>query len=366
MRPFRHLALVAAALGLLALPACSGKSATQKADDARIVRIVAGAATVDGKLEPSGLTGVVQDQGWLAGELAKKGYKLQFVDMPHAIGGPMINEGFVNKTVEFAFYGDLPAVIGASGGAPVRLVVPSNSATNTYLLVPTGSSAKTITDLKGKRVALHRGRPWEAVFARLVAANGLTVNDFRIYNVNPSAGAAALAAGKVDGFVGPIADADHLTSQGVGKIIWSTKVAPKVWAQRTELFGRGDFIDQHKDIAQLVAAAYLRAGAWASDPANRDAYIVTLSRETPEAAIRADLEGTGDWTARFSPVANEGLEEHYRNVIDYAAATGLIGQKPDLAPLTDTSLVAPAMKIADVEAYWAADAKEAAGAPKAP
>ncbi len=116
MRPFRHLALVAAALGLLALPACSGKSATQKADDARIVRIVAGAATVDGKLEPSGLTGVVQDQGWLAGELAKKGYKLQFVDMPHAIGGPMINEGFVNKTVEFAFYGDLPAVIGASGG----------------------------------------------------------------------------------------------------------------------------------------------------------------------------------------------------------------------------------------------------------
>ncbi|MDB5454976.1 MAG: Sulfonate transport system substrate-binding protein [Caulobacter sp.] len=364
MAPLRHLALIAAALGLLALPACSGKSAAGKADDAKIVRIVAGAATIGGKLEPSGLTGVVQDQGWLAGELAKKGYRLQFVDMPHAIGGPMINEGFVNKTVEFAFYGDLPAVIGASGGAPVRLVMPSNAATNTYLLVPTGSSAKSIADLKGKRVALHRGRPWEAVFARLIAANGLTINDFKIYNVNPSAGAAALAAGKVDGFVGPIADADHLTSQGVGKIIWSTKVAPKVWAQRTELFGRGDFIDQHKDIAQLVAASYVRAGQWASDPANRDAYIVTLSRETPEKAIRADLDGTGDWKARFSPLATQGLEDHYRNVIDYAAATGLISQKPAIGPLTDTSLVDPAVKIAGAEAYWSGAAK--ADALKAP
>jgi len=356
MFALRTLAIAFASLGFLALSACSPQPGGKPGADEKIVRIVAGSATVAGKLEPSGLTGVVEDQGWLADQLAQRGYELRFVDMPHAIGGPMINEGFVNKTVEFAFYGDLPAVIGASGGAPVRLVMPSNSSTNTYLLVPTNSPAKSVGDLKGKRVALHRGRPWEAVFARLIGAHGLTLNDFKIYNVNPSAGAAALAAGKVDAFVGPIADTDRLTTQGVGRIIWSTKVAPKVWAQRTELFGRGDFIDQHPDIAQLVAAAYVRAGLWASDPANRDAYIVTLSRETSERAIRADLEGSGDWKARFSPLATEGIEDHYRNVIDYAAATGLIGQKPELAPLIDTSLVAPAVKSAGAEAYWSTKA----------
>ncbi len=131
------------------------------------------------------------------------------------------------------------------------------------------------------------------------------------------------------------------------------------------MFGRGDFIDQHRGHRPAGRGRLSSRRRWASDPANRDAYIVTLSRETLEAAIRADLEGTGDWTARFSPVANEGLEEHYRNVIDYAAATGLIGQKPDIAPLVDTSLVAPAMKIAGVEACWSADAA-ATGASKAP
>ena len=363
MKPTRRFAIVAFAAGLL-LAACSGQGGEGKL---KPVRIIAGGTEVKGKYTPGGLTGVVAEQGWLKAELAKAGYDLQFQDMPHAIGGPMINEGFVNKTVEFAWYGDLPAVIGASAGAPLRLVLPFNAGTNTYLLVAPGSTARSLADLKGQRIALHRGRPWEAVFARYAADQGLKLADFKIYNVNPSAGAAALAAGKVDAFVGPIADAYRLQSQSAGRVLWSTKDAPRSWAQRTELFGRDDFITDNPKAAALVTAAYVRAAQWASKEENRDAFIAASSRETPEAAIRVDWEGTGPWKQRFSPFATHDIDTHYRWVIDYAAENGLIKTKPDLSRFTNTSLVAPAVKQVGAEGYWPATPQLAqAEAPAAP
>jgi len=346
-----------ATLATLGLAGCSKGSADGQE---KLVRIIAGGADVHGKYVPGGLTGVVQSDGWLEKRLGEKGYKLEFIDMPHAIGGPMINEGFANKSVEFASYGDLPAVIGSSGGAPIRLVLSFTGSTNSYVLVPPNSPARTMADLKGQRVALHRGRPWEPAFARLLQSEGLKVSDFKIFNVNPSAGAAALAAGKVDAFVGPIADADQLVSRGAGRVLWSTKEAPAAWAARTEIFGRKDFIAANPEITTLVAAAYVKAAKWASAEENRDTYIKQLSLETPERAIRADLEGTGDWKTRFAPLPIDILTDHYRYVIDYSAETGLIGQKPDIADLTDTSLTSAALKLADAEGYWSAPQQTAA------
>lgn len=346
----RRFVLAAALVLSTFVAACSGG---EKATDGKVVRIVSGGATVAGKYEPGGLTGVVADEGWLREQLRAKGYELQFIEMPHAIGGPMINEGFVNKTVEFAYYGDLPAVIGASAGAPVRLVAPFNTPTNTYVVVQANSPYRTVADLKGKRVALHRGRPWEAVFARLAESQRLGIGDFKVYNVNPAAGAAALAAGKVDAVVVPIADTYRLVEEGIGRVLWSTKEGPKSWGQRVELFGRGDFIDGHPEASTLVAAAFVRAGQWASRDENRDAYIARLSRETPERAIRADLENTGPWRDRFSPLDTAGAEDHYAKVIDYAAATGLISGKPAIAPLVDLRLVQAAIPLAGIGDWWA-------------
>ncbi|MFW1786618.1 ABC transporter substrate-binding protein, partial [Acinetobacter nosocomialis] len=71
---------------------------------------------------------------------------------------------------------------------------------NVYLVVPPDSPVKSIEDLKGKKIALHRGRPWEINFGQLIQSKGLTLKDFQIVNLNPQAGAAALSAKSVDAF----------------------------------------------------------------------------------------------------------------------------------------------------------------------
>lgn len=352
MSLFRRIAALFLLGSLAVLAACSGSGGGEP----KVVRIISSGKIIQGKYSASGLTGIVDSDGWLRKALEAKGWKLEFVNMPHAIGGPMINEGFANNSLEFANYGDLPAVIGAGGGAPLRLVLSDSEFSNTYLLVPPEAPYRSIKDLKGKRIALHRGRPWEVPFAHLAEANGLSISDFKIINVNPSAGAAALAAGKVDAYVGTVADTYRLTSKKAGRILWSTKQAPPEWAARTEIWGRKNFVAEHPDVATLVAAAFIRAAKWASEDANRDAYIKLRSRETPEAAIRADLDNTGAWKDRFAPTDPASLKTHYRYIIDYAVKTGLVQQAPSLDDLTDTSLLPDALKLADAEGFWSTKA----------
>ncbi len=188
----------------------------------RTVTIAGIAYPYQGGQTYNGLTGVVIEQGWLKEQLAKQGVQLAFTPVPTAVGGPLINEGFSGKRIDFASYGDFPAIIAVSGGVPLKLVAPIGQGQNSYLVVRNGLAARSIADLKGKRIALHRGRPWELPFSKLLDANGLKLSDFTIVNINPAATPAALASGNVDAtFL--LSDGLLLEQKGMGRVIWSTQ-----------------------------------------------------------------------------------------------------------------------------------------------
>jgi sulfonate transport system substrate-binding protein len=178
------------AIGAVVLIAVAALAAFQFRGDgsakAKTVTIAGIAYPFEGRQVYNGLTGVVIRDGWLKEELAKRGVALALTPVPTAVGGPLINEGFSGKRIDFAAYGDFPAIIAVSGGVPLKLVAPMGQGQNSYLVVRNGLGAKSIADLKGKRIALHRGRPWELPFSKLIDASGLKLSDFKIVNINPS------------------------------------------------------------------------------------------------------------------------------------------------------------------------------------
>ncbi len=307
----------------------------------------------EGKQRYQGQTAIIQQQGWLEAELAKRGVKLIWFPVSTAVGGPVINEGFAGKRIDFASYGDFPAIIAVAGGVDLRLVVPVGRGQNVYLVVRNGVTASGIADLRGKRIALHRGRPWELPFAKLVEQNGLKLSDFRILNINPPASHAALASGDVDAVV-LLSDAHLLVEKKVGRIIWSTKQAPQSWKMRAELFGRGDFVDRHPELTQLVADAYVRAQHWASDPARRDEVIDITSRaEAPRSVIEAELnEPRVAWPDRYSPLYDDFTVSHYRDVAAYTFDQKLVRAKVDVDKLLDRRFAAEALKRLDLQSHW--------------
>lgn len=301
----------------------------------------------------TGAAAVVAQQGWLAEELRKRGVELEWFPAPTSAVGPIINEAFANGTIDFAGYGDLPAIIVNAGGVETRVVVPNGFGQDTFLVVPTASQVKTLADLKGKRIAVHRGRPWELPFSRLVHEQGFSYGDFKIYNVNPNAGAAAIAAGGVDALY-TLSDAYLLEDKGVGRIIWSTKQAPGDWKMRAELWGAKEFIDRYPELTQLVATAYVKAAYWSAQAENEDAMVAIATRNgQPESVVRREYDDPATpWKQRFSPLFADYVLDHYRHAVDYALDKKLIRRKLTAEQLVEPRFVETALRELQLENFW--------------
>jgi len=342
------------ALGLLALGLAGGLAGCRRGGAGLdVVNLAAIAYPYKGGQVLNGLNGVVEEQGWLKGELGKRGIALNFVPVPTAVGAPQINEGFSGRKIDFASYGDFPAIIADAGGVPLKLVAPAGQGQDVYLVVRKDLPARSIADLKGKRIALHRGRPWELPFSKLLDSAGLTFADFTIVNINPQATPAALAGGSVDATV-LLSDGLLLEQKGIGRVIWSTKQAPADWKMRAELFARGDFVADHPEITQLVVSAFVRAARWSADEANKAQVIANAARGSmPTPIIEADYASTPySWRERFSPLFRPAIASHYRSVADYALAHGLIHAPVDTGQLIEPRFVAQAIRDLGLTGFW--------------
>ncbi|MDX3909837.1 MAG: ABC transporter substrate-binding protein [Sphingobium sp.] len=341
----------------LVLAGCSvSGSGSGSAEAVKTVTIASIAYPYKGKQVFNGLNGIVLQQSWLKEQLAKKGAELVFTPVSTAVGGPLINEGFSGKRIDFASYGDFPATIALAGGIPLKIVAPVGQGQDVYLVVRKGLAAKSLADLKGKRIALHRGRPWELPFSKLVDSKGLKLDDFKIVNINPSATPAALQSGSVDAAV-LLSDGLLVQQKGIANVIWSTKEAPADWKMRAELFGRADFVDAHPDLTQLVVEAFVRAAAWSADEAHKAEVIRNAARGAmPEEIVAQDYANSHIvWRERFSPIFSSAVRTHYHSVADYALQRGLIRTKVDADALIDDRFVKQALRDLKLEDFWAQD-----------
>ncbi|WP_053225292.1 ABC transporter substrate-binding protein [Pseudomonas helleri] len=332
-------------LGLLA------SSASYAAEPLKTVRIATVAYSNAGKITFNGPTYLMDKDPWLKEQLAQRGVELQWVPAATASVGTFVNEEFANKRIDFAFYGDLPSIILNASGVATQLIAAGGIGNNVYLVVPPDSTATSIDDLKGKRVALHRGRPWELSFAKLLESRNLAFDDFRLFNLNPQAGGAALSAGRIDGLF-TLSDAFLLEDKKVGKIIWSSKQAPLDWKMRAELFGAKDFIAQNPEVTQLVVDAYLKALKWASQDEHKAEYIALLSQSgQPQSVLLREVQGEA-WKDHFSPLINATLRQHYADGIAYSLQSKLIRKDVNVDNLLDDRFVKQGLKNLILTEEW--------------
>lgn len=337
---------VSAALALL----LASEAAAENAPSA--VRISHVSLAPNGQAVFSGIAGVVAHQGWLEKELNKRGVRLEWMPLSHQAVGPLTNEGLASGKIDIAARGDLPAVIGSAGGIKAKLIVPGGAGSDVYVYVRPDSEAKSLKDLKGKKIALHRGRPWEAPFARGLELSGLKLNQLKVINLNPQAGASALISGDVDAFVSV---ADHsLLKRGVAKELWSTKRGPADTRLRMDLWASDAFLSNYPEITQLVVKAWIQAAHWSSQEQNRDEFIRISARTgVPEQWLRQDYEDSRiNWKDRWSPVPDKRLLEHYKYLVRQSVDTKLIRTAYDFTPYIDVRYVNAALKELNLEQYW--------------
>ncbi|MEV7416841.1 ABC transporter substrate-binding protein [Streptomyces sp. NPDC089919] len=174
---------------------------------------------------------LLRSLGYFEQELAARGrkdgvhYKVVWQD--YATGAPITAQMTAGK-IDIGSMGDFPLLINAARGKqlhrPTRLVSVTGynltGALNT-VLVPTGSDARTLADLKGKRISTSVGSAADGTLVRALERAGLDpAEDVSKLNQQPAVGASALQAGSVDALSQFVAWPGLLAFQGRAKALY--------------------------------------------------------------------------------------------------------------------------------------------------
>lgn len=293
-----------------------------QADLPKEIRIAVPDLSAGAQPSGGGVVDVLRQQQLLEQAFSKDGIEVQWHFFKGA--GPVINEALANGQVDFAYLGDLGAIVGKANGLDTRLLSATVRDTHLYLGVTPESGITTLQELKGKRVGLFRGTAVQLSFNAALASQGLKERDFQVINLDFNAANAALAAKQIDavwGLSGLIA----LKLRGLAELPLSTDDLGGAGNIQSVLIGNGRFVDAYPEVTQRLLAEQQKAVSWLRDPANKETYIdlVTQLAGYPRELLAVDLENT-NLSVMFDPHLDAAFIEQLQSSVDLAESLRLV------------------------------------------
>jgi sulfonate transport system substrate-binding protein len=174
--------LVAALLGLTTLTACG--SSTSDASGAVVLRV-------------GDQTGATQSRLKAAGLLDNLPYKIEWSPFAAAVN---LHEALRADAIDIGGANDSPTVTAIAGGSKIKVAAAwSNGGKGTYILVPKDSPARTVADLKGKRISpTTRGSVAHYLVIGALKRAGLSDKDVTLNFLAPSEANGAFSTGNID------------------------------------------------------------------------------------------------------------------------------------------------------------------------
>jgi sulfonate transport system substrate-binding protein len=143
----------------------------------------------DGNEELAKITGVFDDAP----------YKVKFARFDY---GPPLVQAAATGDVDLGSVGDVPPITGAAKQFGFKIVAVQRGADDTLaaenIIVPKDSPIQTLSDLKGKRIAVPQGSSAHGLALLALKSVGLTPKDVQLVYLSPAAGGTAFNTGKVD------------------------------------------------------------------------------------------------------------------------------------------------------------------------
>ncbi len=223
----------AALFGLFVATVFHGGTAVRAEDPPATIRISTGAGSPFGRPYSGANSGLTSARHAVEDEFAKDGVVIEWQHLKG--GGPASNEALASGAIDIGYAGEFPAIYGRAGGLKTRFIGGGFRGNNAYLFVPVKSSVTDIVALKGKKIGMQKGQPWEYGLDNLLRSKGLTEADFQILDLSVPDGKTALAQGDIDAFYGTASGLDFVAS-GIAKIAWSTRDAPRDWLYVADFF----------------------------------------------------------------------------------------------------------------------------------
>lgn len=195
---------------------------------------------------------VLKEQGLLEKEFAKDGVAIRWVQ---SAGSNKALEFLNAGSLDFGSTAGAAALIGKINGNPIQAIYVFSRPEWTALVTKGDSPIRSVTDLKGKRVAVTRGTDPHIFLVRALAENKLSEKDVKLVLLQHADGRLALERGDVDAWAGldPIMAAAELEG---GARLFYRKPEANSWGV---LNVREEFAKANPDIVKRVLKVYEEA-----------------------------------------------------------------------------------------------------------
>jgi sulfonate transport system substrate-binding protein len=246
---------------------------------------------------------ILKKFGWLEEALKPQGTSVEWV---LSLGSNKANGFLAANAVQFGSTAGSAALLARANGSPIRTVFLYSQPEWTALVVGKDSSARTIKDLAGKKIAATKGTDPYFFLLRSLKEVGLKQSDVEIVELQHPDGRNALERGQVDAWAGldPHMAASELDAGS--RLLYRNPTFNTFGALNV----REDFLASQPETVAIVLKQYARAHEFAAKNLDDTVKIVAeasglevrvaerqlrlrtkFGDPTPGAAYRAALEG---------------------------------------------------------------------------
>lgn len=266
-----------------------------------------------------------------AAGITPEGFDLAYSEFQ---SGHLVVEALNGGSLDFGDMSEIPPIFAAASTIQSfrQIAVAHGDVNNQVVLVPKGSSARSINDLKGKRVGYVRATTSQYFLIRMLEDVGLGWDDIKPVAMGVSDGAAAFSQGALDawaiyGF--PIQRAIATESARILKTAYGILSGNYLVAAHVDALADPD---KAKIIAQYLALLQ-RAYGWAAAHQDEWAGIIAADIGVPVAYVR-DQFRCKSATYELRPVTQEAMASQQK-VADLFFQQKLLPKAVDIRPLWD-------------------------------
>lgn len=328
-----HLVLVMVlALSLLTM-ACASKSSNENASGSGTSQNVTVKIGIQGS---GGLFGKAREEKWFEQEFEKTGAKVEWIEFQ---SGPPMTEAIASNKLDIASLGNMPIIAAQAANIPFKIVSQVlDGKNNVAVIVPAGSTAQSLSDLKGKKIAVTKGSNAYNFLYRGLEKSGLTDKDFEIIQLQPDETQSAFETGSVDAWAtwDPYITLNTLT--GKGKVL-SDGEQLGVLSPSFTIAGTG-FAEEHPELVTLYLKVVNKALKWESENETEAIDRYAAERSVPASVI----SGTFERSRMINTPVNENIVGEMQQTADFQYKVKNIRNQVVVKAITDNQYIDAALK----------------------
>ena len=279
---------------------------------------------------------VLKEKGALEKEFAKDGIGILWVQ---TLGSNKALEFLNAGSIDFGSTAGSAALLGRINGDPIKSIYVYSKPEWTALVTRKDTSINTVTDLKGKRVAVTRGTDPHIFLVRALLSAGMTEKDISEVLLQHPDGKTALIRGDVDAWAGLDPMMAQAQVEDGARLFYRNKDANTYGI----LNASEDFLNKYPELTKRVLAVYDQERKYCLANYDEEKRVFMNVTKLPAAVVdiqlkeRTDLSNNRIGAAERETILQAGLALQKAGVI---AAN--VDVKKNLDDLVDDRFVSAA------------------------